>query len=127
MKRTISTSLNSRENPKITRKNRPRALALPRWFLPALGVVALMLLMAFGGVLAAKRAESQRLSELRERIGAIARNDNALVLEILGADGSQNITYAEFFNRAAKNKSDRDTLIRKLRTMVAPDLSKRNR
>ncbi len=98
----------------------PASRALPRWFMPALGVVALMLLMAFGGIMAGKRAENQRLGELRERVNAIVRNDNALVLEILGADGSQNITYAEFFDRAAKNKGDRDTLIRKLRTMVAP-------
>ena len=97
---------------------RPRGL--PRWFWLALGAIGLMLMMTFGGILAGQRAENQRLGELRERIGAIARNDNALVLEILGADGSQNITYAEFFNRAAKNKSDRDTLVRKLRTMVAP-------
>ena len=99
----------------------PRApRALPRWFLPALSVIVLMLVMIGGGIWAGKRAENARLSELRERIGAIVRNDNALVLEILGADGSQNITYAEFFSRAAKNKSDRDTLVRKLRTMVAP-------
>ena len=98
----------------------PAPRALPRWFLPALGVVVLMLLMVAGGLMAGKRAENQRLGELRERVNAIVRNDNALVLEILGADGSQNITYAEFFERAAKNKSDRDTLIRKLRTLVAP-------
>lgn len=97
-----------------------RARALPRRFLPALGVIALMLVMVAGGIWAGKRAENQRLSELRERVNSIARNDNALVLEILGADGSQNITYAEFFDRAAKNKGDRDTLIRKLRTLVAP-------
>ena len=93
--------------------------ALPRWLVPVVGVAALMLLMVFGGIMAGKRAENQRSGELRERVNAIVRNDNALVLEILGADGSQNITYAEFFDRAAKNKGDRDTLIRKLRTMVA--------
>ena len=101
-------------------EDEPQPRALPRWFLPALGVIVLMLVMAWGGIWAGKRAENQRLGELRERVNAIARNDNALVLEILGADGSQNITYAEFFDRAAKNKGDRDTLIRKLRTLVAP-------
>ena len=94
--------------------------ALPRWFLPTFGVIVLMLMMIGGGIWAGKRAENARLSELRERINVIVRNDNALVLEILNSDGSQNITYAEFFNRAAKNKSDRDTLVRRLRTMVAP-------
>ena len=98
----------------------PQTRSAPRWFWPALGVVALMLVMVGGGIWAGQRAENQRLGELRERVNAIVRNDNALVLEILGADGSQNITYAEFFDRAAKNKSDRDILIRKLRTMVAP-------
>ncbi len=97
----------------------PQARALPRWFLPTLGVIVLMLVMVGGGIWAGKRAENARLSELRERVNAIVRNDNALVLEILNADGSQNITYAEFFDRAAKNKGDRDTLIRKLRTLVA--------
>ncbi len=97
------------------------ARGLPRWFWPAFGVIALVLLMIGGGIWAGKRAENARLADLRDRIGAIVRNDNALVLEILGADGSQNITYAEFFNRTAKNKGDRDTLVRKLRTMVAPD------
>ena len=94
--------------------------ALPRWFWPAFGAIVLVLAMAGAGIWAGKRAENARLAELRERVNAIARNDNALVLEILGADGSQTITYAEFFARAAKNKSDRDILIRKLRTMVAP-------
>ncbi len=97
------------------------ARALPRWFWPAFGAIVLILVMIGGGIWSGKRAENARLADLRERIGAIVRNDNALVLEILGADGSQNITYAEFFNRTAKNKSDRDTLVRKLRTMVAPD------
>ena len=95
--------------------------AVPRWFWPVFGAIVLVLAMMGGGIWAGKRAENARLADLRDRIGAIVRNDNALVLEILGADGSQNITYAEFFNRTAKNKSDRDTLIRKLRTMVAPD------
>ena len=99
---------------------KPPARALPRWFLPTLGVIVLVFLMVGAGIWAGQRAQNARLAELRERIGAIVRNDNALVLEILGADGSQNITYAEFFNRAAKKKSDRDTLVRKLRTMVAP-------
>ena len=98
----------------------PAPRALPRWFLPALGVIVLILVMVGGGILSGQRAENARRADLRERISAIVRNDNALVLEILGADGSQNITYAEFFNRAAKNKGDRDTLVRKLRTMVAP-------
>ena len=106
------------EDEELEKSSQKRAL--PRWFWLALGVIALMLVMIGGGLWAGKRAESQRLGELRERVNAIVRNDNALVLEILGADGSQNITYAEFFERAAKNKSDRDTLIRKLRTMVAP-------
>ncbi|NEN44425.1 hypothetical protein G3V71_24025, partial [Escherichia coli] len=88
----------------------PQRRALPRWFWLAFGVIALMLAMVGGGLWAGKRAENQRLGELRERVNAIVRNDNALVLEIVGADGSQNITYAEFFDRAAKNKSDRDTL-----------------
>ena len=98
----------------------PRSRSLPRWFWPALAVLTLMIVMIGGGIWAGQRAENARLADLRERINTIVRNDNALVLEILGADGSQNITYAEFFNRAAKNKSDRDTLVRKLRTMVAP-------
>ena len=111
---TLENAFNADETAK------PPARAVPRWFLPVLGVIALMFMMIGAGIWAGQRAQNARLAELRERIGAIARNDNALVLEILGADGSQNITYAEFFNRAAKNKSDRDTLVRKLRTMVAP-------
>lgn len=99
----------------------PARRALPRWFLLALGAIALVLLMVGAGIWAGKRAENARLADLRERISAIVRNDNALVLEVLGEGGSQNITYAEFFNRTAKNKGDRDTLVRKLRTMVAPD------
>ena len=110
-----------RENEEREDEELAKPRALPRWFVPALGVAALMLLMVLGGILSGRRAENQRLAQLRERVNALVRNDNALVLEILGADGSQNITYAEFFDRAARNKSDRDTLIRKLRTMVAPN------
>lgn len=104
------------ETPAPTAPNAPR---VPRWFWFALGAIVLALLLAGAGVWSAKRAESARLAELRERVSAIVRNDNALVLEVLGADESQTLTYAEFFERAAKNKSDRDTLIRKLRTLVA--------
>ena len=106
--------------PLSRRRSRSRARSWPRWLWPALGAVILVLAMIGAGVWAGTRAENARLAALRERVNAIARNDNALVLEVLGADSSQNITYAEFFTRTAKNKADRDILVRKLRTLVAP-------
>ena len=97
----------------------PGQKRVPRWFWLALGAIALVLALAGAGVWAGQRAEAARLGALRERINAIVRNDNALVLEVLDANDSQHITYAEFFARTTKNKADRDTLIRKLRTLVA--------
>ncbi len=105
--------------PDLTPAPDTNSRGLPRWFWPVFGAIVLVFAMIGAGIWTGQRTETARLAALRERVNSIARNDNALVLEVLDADGSQHITYAEFFDRAAKNKADRDVLIRKLRTLVA--------